>query len=246
MFNKIIFAWYPIVLLHICSQSTTQFMACPLCLGTLVASISDAMLPSVILSDAVLPSVIVLGVDCMKFQLVVVLALLLGAIGAFKDAASLWLREPSSSIVCFSVWSSYFSLSQGHSPKIVHLTVISIMWEMYLMAFSSICLISHLPRFFWCFHISSQRAWKQVIFMYTFMASITMVRLEITIWTWKLFPSLYGSWPWRATPSEPLLFPFETRADLSFSSKRYIASLTLQLTLNSSAARCILSICKEM
>lgn len=92
-----------------------------------MASISDAMLPSVILSDAVLPSVIILWVDCMKFQLVVVLALLLGAIGAFKDAVSMWLREPSSSIVCFSVWSSYFSLSQGHSPKIVHLTVISIM-----------------------------------------------------------------------------------------------------------------------
>lgn len=49
-----------------------------------MALISDAVLPSVILSDAVLPSVIVLWVDCMKFQLVVVLALPLGAIGAFK------------------------------------------------------------------------------------------------------------------------------------------------------------------
>ena len=110
-----------------CSQSTTQFTACSLCLGTLVASISDAVLPSVILSDAVLPSVIVLWVDCMKFQLLVVLALPLGAIGTFKDAASLWLKETSSPIVCFLVWSSYFLLSQGHSPKIVHLTVISIM-----------------------------------------------------------------------------------------------------------------------
>lgn len=40
------------------------------------------------ISDAVLPSVIVLWVDCMKFQLVVVLALLLGAMGAFKDAVA--------------------------------------------------------------------------------------------------------------------------------------------------------------
>ena len=77
----------------------------------------------------------------------------------------LWLREPSSPIVCFLAVYSYFLLSQGHSPKIVHLTFISIMWEMYLMAFSSICPISHLPRFFWSFHIRSQRAWTQVIFM---------------------------------------------------------------------------------
>ena len=112
----------------------------------------------------------------------------------------------------------------------VHLTVVSIIWELWCTAFSSICLINHLPRFFWSFHIRSQRAGKLVIVMQRASylgASVTMVSPELTVWTWKLFPSLYGSSSWRVAPSEPQSSPFETRTDSPFSPKRYMASLAL-------------------